>query len=84
MPRKPNPKIDTEAPASRIASLWGTASSFARAIDRPRSTVQDWLESGHVPGDEHKAIVEAAKRDGVKLKPAHFVDHRLFKAAANA
>ena len=83
MSRKPNPKIDPEAPASRIAALWGTASKFARAVGKKPSTVQGWLENGYVPPAEHAAVVAAAARDKVKLKPDHFVDHRLFKAAAN-
>ncbi len=78
--RKPNPKIDSEAPAARIAALWGNASRFARAIDKSPSTLQVWLEAGSIPPAYHAEVIAAARRDGKKLKPDHFVDRRLFAA----
>jgi hypothetical protein len=78
--RPRNPKIDPEAPASRIAALWGTNSAFARAIGRTPSTTQRWLEAGAVPSEYHEDIVRAAKRDGKRIKPQDFVDQRIFAA----
>lgn len=76
--KKPNPKIDREAPAWRIASLWGSPSKFARAIERRPSTVQRWLETGSIPFEYHSEVVDAARRDRKALKPADFVDQRAF------
>jgi DNA-binding transcriptional regulator YdaS (Cro superfamily) len=80
--RKPNPKIDRDAPAWRIASLWGSPSKFARAIGKTPSTVQRWLESGIIPAEHHPAIAEAARRDRKGLRPADFVDQRAFARPA--
>lgn len=84
MARKPNPKIDTQAPAARVAALWRSNSAFARAIGKTPSTVQVWLEAGSVPPAYHAEIIAAAKRDRVKLKPDHFVDRRLFASVPPA
>ena len=78
MKRPPNPKIDREAPAWRIAMLWGSNSAFARALGKTHSTTQRWLESGDIPPDEHETVIAAAKRDNKKLRPADFVDARKF------
>ncbi len=74
--------IDKESPAYRVAMKWGSNSAFARAIGRTHSTTQRWLESGNIPPSEHETIVEAARRDGKKLKPVEFVDARLFDRPA--
>lgn len=84
MSRKPNPKIDREAPAWRVASLWGTNSKFARAIGRTPSTTQGWLEKGTIDPEYHPDIIAAAKRDRKKLLPDHFVDRRLFASTPAA
>lgn len=76
--RAPNPKIDREAPAWRVASLWETNSGFARALGRRPSTTQRWLEAGDFPPEVKPEIIAAAKRDKKKLTPDMFVDKRLF------
>lgn len=81
---KPNPKIDHDSPAAKVAALWPSVSAFCRAIDRPRMTVQGWLEKGHFPAEEHPNIVEAARREKMRaLKPADFVDARIFARPAS-
>jgi hypothetical protein len=76
--RIPNPRIDREAPAFRIAMLWGSNSAFARALGRTHSTTQRWLEAGDIPPDEQPGVIAAAKRDKKKLRPEDFVDRRKF------
>ena len=76
--RVPDPLIDREAPAYRIAMLWGSMSGFARAIERSTSTVQRWLRKGDIPTDDQESIIAAAKRDKKKLRPEDFVDRRKF------
>lgn len=78
---KPNPKIDPDAPAARIAARWPSVSAFARAIEEPRMTVQGWLEKGVFPPEKHEAIVEADRlaKHRPPLKPADFVDSRIFR-----
>lgn len=82
--RKPNPKIDRDAPAWKVASLWGGNSAFARAIGRTPSTTQRWLEKGSIDAEYHAEIIEAARRDRKALKPADFVDKRLFQRPSSA
>lgn len=84
MARKPNPKIDRDAPAWRVASLWGTNSKFARAIGRTPSTTQGWLEKGTIDPEYQPEIIAAAKRDRKPLKPDHFIDRRLFQSTPPA
>lgn len=84
MARKPNPKIDPDAPASKVAALWGNNSAFARSIGKTPSTTQVWLENGAIPASEHAAVIAAAKRDRKPLKPDHFVDRRLFQSVPAA
>ena len=74
--------IDKESPAYRVAMKWGSNSAFARAIGRTHSTTQKWLLSGNIPPSEHETIVEAARRDGKKLKAVELVDARLFERPA--
>jgi hypothetical protein len=82
--REPNPKIDRDAPAWRIVSLWGTNSAFARAIGRTPSTTQRWLEKGAIDPEFHEEIIAAAKRDRKPLKADMFVDKRLFASTPPA
>jgi len=82
--KKLNPKIDPDAPAWRIASLWETNSKFARALGRTPSTTQRWLEKGTIDPDYHAEIIAAAKRDKKKLPPDAFVDRRLFASTPAA
>ena len=78
-----DPLIDREAPAFLIAMLWGSASAFARAIGKTQSTVQRWLRNGHIPDDQHEAVIGAAKRDRKKLRPEDFIDKRKFDVPAS-
>lgn len=80
MRRNADPAIDPQSPASIVAGLWGSNSAFARAIGKTHSTTQKWLQNGAIPAEYHADIVAAARRDGKRLKPTHFVDARLFAA----
>jgi hypothetical protein len=72
--------IDTDAPAYRVAMLWGSNAAFARALGRTHSTTQKWLLKGRIPPEEEENVVAAAKRDGKKLLRDAFVDRRVFDA----
>lgn len=76
--RRNNVRFDQEAPAFRIAMLWGSNAAFARAIAKTHSTTQRWLLSGDIPPDEQEGIIAAAKRDKKKLPPDAFIDKRKF------
>lgn len=72
-----NPKIDRDAPAWRVASLWGSNFAFARAIGKRHTTTLKWLERGSIHPDYHEAILAAAKRDKKPLKLDDFLDKRI-------
>lgn len=76
--RPPNPNIDRDAPAYRIAMLWGSNLAFARALGRTHSTTQKWILAGDIPPSEHENVIAAAKRDKKKLRPEDFIDRRKF------
>ena len=93
MPRgkRNNPKnpIDRGAPPSVIAERFGGLQAFANAIETNKSTVHRWLVRGLIHPRHHQAILEAAAREKVKVKPADFVDtrpadQRGVQASANA
>lgn len=89
--RPPNPKIDPESPAAKLAARFDKngnprASALAKAINRSPSTVQRWLENGTIDGPYHPEIVEASivlKLDP-PIRPEDFVDSRMFDKAAAA
>jgi hypothetical protein len=74
--RNPKHTIDRGAPASVIADKFGGGSALARALGKQPSTVQRWILKGHIAGDYHAAVNDAAKRLNIKLKPTDFVDTR--------
>lgn len=87
--RPPNPKIDPEAPAARIAAKFDKngrprASALAKAIGRTPSTVQRWLEKGSIDAEYHAEIVTASRALNFKdpIVPDDFVDARAFAKAA--
>jgi hypothetical protein len=86
MARRPNPKIDPEAPASRIAGNYPSNSAFARAIGRTPSTTQRWLEKGTIDADYQPEVLAALRRDFPKRRfgPEIFVDQRLRNVEAAA
>lgn len=79
MARRPNPKIDREAPAALIAANYPSNSAFARALGKTPSTTQKWLERGWIEGEYHEAVLAALRRDFPKRRfgPEIFVDRRL-------
>lgn len=81
--RPPNPKVDVDAPAAKIAAKFDKkgrprASGLAKAIKRTPSTVQRWLENGTIDGQYHAEIVAAARELRIPIKEADFVDSRVF------
>jgi hypothetical protein len=81
--RPPNPNVDPESVAARIASKFdrngqARASGLAKAISRTPSTVQRWLDKGAIPAEAHAEIAAAATRLKIALKPTDFVDERVF------
>lgn len=75
-------QLDEQMPAVKIMRKWGSNARFARAIEKTPSTTDRWLVSGWVPGSEVPAIVAAAERDDIIVRPADFVDMRLFETAS--
>jgi hypothetical protein len=76
--RRKNEAFDREAPAFRIAMLWGSNAAFAAALGRTHSTTQRWLLAGDIPPEYHEDVIAAAKRDKKKLRPEDFIDRRKF------
>lgn len=74
--RNPKHPIDRGAPPSIIAERFGGLVKFAGALERSPSTVHRWLVRGTFHGDDHAAILAAAERHKVKVKPAELVDTR--------
>lgn len=70
--------VDRDAPAFRIAMLWGSNAAFARAIGRRHSTTKRWLVNGEIPPGDQEDVIAAAKRDKKKLRPEDFIDRRKF------
>ena len=75
-------QLDEHMPAVKVMKKWGSIARFARAIERPHTTVDRWMVNGHLPGDEVPKILAAAKRDDLIMRPTDFVDMRLFEDAA--
>jgi len=83
MARGPNPNVDPESPAAKIAARFDRnelprASSLAKALGKAPSTVQRWLYMGSIPSENHAEVVRAGRAKGITLKPADFVDPRAF------
>lgn len=73
-------KPDPDSPAYKvIIGKFGSNAAFARALGRTHSTTDKWLKKGHIPPEEHEAVVRAANEKGIKLKATDFVDARLFE-----
>ena len=77
-------QLDEHMPAVKIVSKWGSNARFARAIGKTPSTTDRWLVNGWIPGAEVEGIVAAARRDDIIVRPADFVDMRLFEGAEAA
>lgn len=71
-------QYDEGSPAWRTIMKWGTNARFARALDKTASTTQRWLENGFIPAEYHAAVVTAARRDDIIVRPLDLVDVRLF------
>ena len=67
------PTIDRTRPAAIIADRFGGLSAFAKALDKTPSTVHRWLASGLIPSRHQAAVLEAAKRNRVKLRAQDFI-----------
>jgi hypothetical protein len=77
--------MTTDTPASRTIHRFGGITRCARALSRPKSTVQRWNDSGFIHPDYYPAILEAAVAAGVRLDARDFnpvdVNHPAFTAA---
>lgn len=87
--RPPNPKVDPDSPAARIAAKFDKkgrprASALAKAIKRTPSTVQRWLEKGSIDAAYHGEIVTAGRELKIPIKENDFVDSRVFEKRAAA
>jgi hypothetical protein len=71
-----------DTPASRTIQRFGGITRCARALSRPKSTVQRWKDSGFIHPDYYPAILEAAVTEGVRLEVGDFntvdVNHPAF------
>lgn len=76
--------LDEEMPAVKIMRKWGSNARFSKALEKTHTTTDRWLVNGYVPGSEHGAVIAAARRDGIPIMPADFVDLRLFELEGTA
>ena len=55
-----------------IIGKFGGIRSFARILSMPPQTVSSWKARNSIPAKHQKVILDAAKRNGIKLKPDDF------------
>lgn len=76
------------APAERIIQKFGGITKCARALKRPKSTVQRWKDSGFIHPNYFPEILDAAVETQIALDPLDFnlVDtrHPAFNAKSTA
>jgi hypothetical protein len=66
-------QIDRSSPAARIVEKFGGIVAFARKLDKAPSTCHRWLVSGLIPAKHQSAVLEAAKRERIKLRAEDFI-----------
>lgn len=59
--------------AEQVVNAFGGLTKAARACGVPISTVHSWRNKKHIPNWRRAPIIEAAKREGVKL-PTEFTE----------
>ena len=60
--------------AHRIIAKFGTQVSLASALGIGQSTIAAWKRRGFIPVRQQSAVLTAARRLGIDLKPADFFD----------
>ena len=61
--------------AEKIIAKFGGVRPLARALGHNNpSTVQGWTRRGYVPAWHQRAVLQAAQREQVDLKPEHFFE----------
>jgi hypothetical protein len=59
---------------NRILDAFGGPRALAKAGGWPPSTVYDWKYSRSIPAKKQRVIMDLAKAQGIKIKPADFFD----------
>jgi hypothetical protein len=76
--------ISNDSAASRTIRRFGGITSCAKALSKPKSTVQRWKDSGFIHPDYYPEILAAAVAEGVVLDVHDFntvnIDHPAFNA----
>lgn len=76
-----------DLPAVRVIKRFGGLAKAARALNRSKSTIQRWKQSGYIHPDYYREILEAALAEQVPLDPADFnvvdVKHPAFNVACS-
>ncbi len=49
-------------PAEHVIEHFGSIAKTARALGKPRSTVQGWSERGIIPQDNWKSVIDASEQ----------------------
>lgn len=57
---------------SQIIDLFGEA-KMASYLGFPKTTIFSWRKAGIIPAKHHPAVLDAAKRAGISLRPADFI-----------
>jgi hypothetical protein len=74
----------TDSPAGRTIQKFGGITRCAKALGRPKSTIQRWKDSGYIHPNYYPAILDAAVAERVQLDVRDFnpvdVNHPAFAA----
>lgn len=74
--RKSSSMNDTPTQARYIADKFGGISALARALGhRNVTTVQYWIDRGHIPTHRYAEIIAASERVGADVTREDFVRH---------
>lgn len=60
--------------AERIIAKFGTQERLAEALKCRQSVIAGWKKRGFVPAPQQGRVLEAARTQGIDLKPEHFFD----------
>ena len=55
-----------------IVTKLGGISATARLLNKPKSTVQTWLEGGLIPAHHQQPIIDAARKARIEITPEDF------------
>ncbi|MBD3762615.1 carph-isopro domain-containing protein [Rhizorhabdus sp.] len=56
-----------------VLSRFGNVRETAEKIGRAPSVIQYWRSTGRIPAQAQNSVLEAARRHGIKLRPAELI-----------